>query len=1051
MLTSPARPARPVHRSELSGRDGELRLLHDALDRSLRGRGGVVALGGAVGTGRTELLHAFSDTAADHGVRVLSAAGSPLERDFPFGIVHQLFQSAGLDPAADAEAARLLDTTATPADDGSPRLTPRALHGLCSLILRLAERVPLLLAVDDRQDADARSLEFLLYLVRRTRTSRVLTVLGSRETMTPPNPFFEVELASQPHHERLRLALLPAGLISDLLRERFGADAALRLTAEAHTLTGGNPLLVQALLADQEADGARHELVVGENYRRGLMNCLHRMDPLALRYARGVAVLGRAAEPELLAELLLLAPQSLPRASYLLHSAGLFRDGGFRHQTAGGDLLAAMTPEELAALHHRAALLLRASGAPAAVVSEQLRAAEGHVRAPWAVPAQPAAGLGEALEEVLSDCDPGEPAGWAELWAPGGTAPTVPHRAPGHPLLQRQAPEHPDRVGAFAAHPDPVHPAMPPAATAWPAGAEPPASSPAASPLAARVFSAEPDPQGPFTQGPFTAEQYSAEQYTVEDFTAGQFTAGPDAVGPDTTEPAPSGPVPLTALPWVTGPASAAEPGPAEPVQIQCVPWLPGTEEESAEADVRRRLKAVRYLFWHGRVGEGMAALERFEAEQPPGAEPAGLRELRAWLGYWFRSLFPQPVPQPSAGRPGEDGLGVLAGLLAGLPPEELVLRAERILRDGRLGGGSVESLTSALTVLVYADRSDRAARWCEPIAARTATANCSSTWHALFSALRAEVSLRQGDLRTAEEAARAAFARIRPEGWGVAVGYPLATMIAVRTALGRHDEAARYLTVPVPAETFRTPAGLHYLDARGNHLLAVGRPEEALADFRACGELMAGWDIDHLPGLVPWRIGAARAELALGRRQSALVLADRQLAALGPAGNVRVRGMALRIRAAAGEPVERTALLEQAVTALETAGDGAQLAAALGELSAAHRAEGDPGRARLAERRAGGGPGGPYGAHPDGPLPPPAGPWGYHPAEPPAADRLSDAERRVAELAAHGLTNREIARKLYITVSTVEQHLTRVYRKLGVRRRVDLRYSPYLGSELAG
>ncbi len=55
------------------------------------------------------------------------------------------------------------------------------------------------------------------------------------------------------------------------------------------------------------------------------------------------------------------------------------------------------------------------------------------------------------------------------------------------------------------------------------------------------------------------------------------------------------------------------------------------------------------------------------------------------------------------------------------------------------------------------------------------------------------------------------------------------------------------------------------------------------------------------------------------------------------------------------------------------------------------------------------------------------------------AAGGLSEAEGRVAELAARGLSNRDIARKLYITVSTVEQHLTRVYRKLGVRRRVDL------------
>jgi DNA-binding CsgD family transcriptional regulator len=51
----------------------------------------------------------------------------------------------------------------------------------------------------------------------------------------------------------------------------------------------------------------------------------------------------------------------------------------------------------------------------------------------------------------------------------------------------------------------------------------------------------------------------------------------------------------------------------------------------------------------------------------------------------------------------------------------------------------------------------------------------------------------------------------------------------------------------------------------------------------------------------------------------------------------------------------------------------------------------------------------------------------------------LSDAERRVATLAAQGYTNRQIARRLFITVSTVEQHLTRAYRKLNVNRRTDL------------
>jgi DNA-binding CsgD family transcriptional regulator len=54
-------------------------------------------------------------------------------------------------------------------------------------------------------------------------------------------------------------------------------------------------------------------------------------------------------------------------------------------------------------------------------------------------------------------------------------------------------------------------------------------------------------------------------------------------------------------------------------------------------------------------------------------------------------------------------------------------------------------------------------------------------------------------------------------------------------------------------------------------------------------------------------------------------------------------------------------------------------------------------------------------------------------------AGSLSDAQLRVATLAAQGLTNREIAHQLYVTVSTVEQHLTKVYRKLNVNRREDL------------
>lgn len=53
--------------------------------------------------------------------------------------------------------------------------------------------------------------------------------------------------------------------------------------------------------------------------------------------------------------------------------------------------------------------------------------------------------------------------------------------------------------------------------------------------------------------------------------------------------------------------------------------------------------------------------------------------------------------------------------------------------------------------------------------------------------------------------------------------------------------------------------------------------------------------------------------------------------------------------------------------------------------------------------------------------------------------DELTVAERRTAELAAGGLTNREIAARLLLAEKTVEMQLSRVYRKLGIRSRKEL------------
>jgi DNA-binding CsgD family transcriptional regulator len=56
-----------------------------------------------------------------------------------------------------------------------------------------------------------------------------------------------------------------------------------------------------------------------------------------------------------------------------------------------------------------------------------------------------------------------------------------------------------------------------------------------------------------------------------------------------------------------------------------------------------------------------------------------------------------------------------------------------------------------------------------------------------------------------------------------------------------------------------------------------------------------------------------------------------------------------------------------------------------------------------------------------------------------PSPGELTPAERRIAELVAEGLTNKEVASRLFLAPKTVEAHLSRIYGKLGVRSRAEL------------
>ncbi|MEV6927924.1 AAA family ATPase [Dactylosporangium sp. NPDC051485] len=455
----------------------------------------------------------------------------------------------------------------------------------------------------------------------------------------------------------------------------------------------------------------------------------------------------------------------------------------------------------------------------------------------------------------------------------------------------------------------------------------------------------------------------------------------------------------------------------------------------------RDALSVVDWLLWFGRVDKAVALLDivgrsadRLDAESIEGLSLSRLWTACAYPGAGRTDVCPATGPATTRLQAGY----LLVEVLTRGPTARCVAEAEQILHGSRLDERTIGPIGVALAALVYGDQLGMAAQRCDALL-HEAEGRRAPTWHAVLAALRAEIALRQGDLRVAEDYARAALAVIPPKAWGVAIGAPLSTLLHACTAMGRYDDAVTHLRMPVPDALFQTPIGLHYLQARGRYFRTTGRHSAALADFQTIGELMTAWEAE-IPAFVPWWGEAAETHLALGRPREAHDLIVEQLRRLQP-GHVRTRAISLRILAATGDP-RRTELLQRAVTALQSCGDRLELAYALTDLSQAQQDDGNLGQARVTRRRArelakmcGAFLGG---------LDPAADPLGSAPPAPPTpveetVSELSDAERRVAVLAAQGHTNRQISDKLYVTVSTVEQHLTRVYRKLNINSRADL------------
>jgi ATP/maltotriose-dependent transcriptional regulator MalT len=249
-------------------------------------------------------------------------------------------------------------------------------------------------------------------------------------------------------------------------------------------------------------------------------------------------------------------------------------------------------------------------------------------------------------------------------------------------------------------------------------------------------------------------------------------------------------------------------------------------------------------------------------------------------------------------------------------------------------------------------------------------------------------------------------------------------------------DELGAFLNDPTAPSM---AAGIaHY--CKGELAAALGNPEAALEHFLEVGVFVPDVPVDFLP----WRAGAAVAMVRCGDVRGAAAIARDAVALAEAEGAAYARAYALRTLATADTSGLRVATLREARAVL--AGSGAQRLAAQIDTDLAgllllnpSSAYADEALALLRSAES-------YAGHQElwplqgrirrlldrlGEVP--------HRVQSEAMAALTPAERRVARLAADGLTNRQIAAELVVTVKAVEWHLSHVYRKLGISSRTRL------------
>ena len=934
-------------------RAAEAAAITAAIDAAVAGSGSVLLVEGAAGIGKTRLLAYACDRAAAAGMTVLTARAAEYEDGYAWGVVTQLFDSelrsssGGTREDAATLAARALIQPERPRDEDAYAV----LHGLYWLTADIAQRAPLLLAIDDLQWADAPSQRFLAHLARRLGDLRVLLAVTVREprSATVQDKALTAALAAEPGVLTVRPAALSAAGSARLVAAELGGDPSAAFLAACHELTGGNPLLLRGLLTALAAEGIggtdadvpHLRRLTPDSVSRHVLLRLGRMPAAVLAAARAVAVLGTSATTARAARLAELDDAACAEAIGVLMAEHLVegdRQLRFVYPLVRSAIYQDQAPPVRQQWHKRAARLLAAEGASPAEMTAHLlaSAASGD---PW---------LTDQLRRAAADA-----------------------RGRGAPEVAAQCLER--------------------------ALAEPPPAAARADVLyelgAVRTF-----------HSPASAVEHLSEALELTD---GWPRRGEIALA-------------LSEALALSGRFADAV-----------------TTVQSA-------------------LAESGGASQGDSPRNPRGQDRivASLQAVLLNIARWdlstrevTRPLVAELLARADAGDPLDPQLH------ANLAMELTVAGTDRTgalrhAREAVRATSSLMSLTStalpeAVLVMSYADASGEAwhgVRGWQELARQRARPLAT----AISASIAAHLAVRDGDIRQALAFGEQALAAA--DSW-VAI---LATAFLVPALIdaGETGRALALLAEHGLSEGDLLPVFPFNVAqyARGCLRAATGDHEAAVTDLLGLGAVATSWGIVN-PAAIPWRSAAALSHSALGDSAAARRLAGEEIGLARRWGAAREIGVALRAAGLAEGGERGIELLTEAVIVLRGSTARLELARALLDLGAAHRRAGARGTARDLLRESLDLAHGLGGHALAGRARDELVAAGGRPRRDAirGRDSLTPSELRVAELAAAGRTNRQIAQALFVTQRTVENHLTSTYAKLGITAR------PELGAALSG